>query len=249
MRVSAARPFPRIPCSLESDRRPAIGAGINVKRLLIVDDDDAMRRLLRLNLSDLYEIIDTGDPEQALALTMEHKPDAILLDLRMPKISGVDLCRTLSSYSKTQPVPVFLVSGEPAADTQRHCKELGAAGYFEKPIDFEALRGCLARLQKQNAIPRTEVRVRLRVHIKIAGVDVHGASFQEKTYTENVSLSGFLCSCVTALRMDSPLEIYLLEPQEQFVGQARAVRSESSAAPSTRYGFRFLEKKGPWVLE
>jgi len=220
-----------------------------LRRLLIVDDDDAMRRLIRLNLPDGYEVIDTGDPEQALALTMEHRPDAILLDLRMPKISGIDLCRSLSSCSKSQPIPVFLVSGEPAADTQRYCKELGAAGYFEKPIDFDALRGCLARLQKQNAVPRTEVRVRLRVHIKIAGVDAHGTDFQEKAYTENVSLSGFLCSCVAALRMDSIVGVYLMEPQEQYVGQARAVRSESSVAPSTRYGFRFTEKKGAWVLD
>ncbi len=196
-----------------------------------------MRRLLRLNLSDSYEIIDTGKPEEAL------------LDLRMPKISGIDLCRTLGSCSKTQPVPVFLVSGEPAADTQRYCKELGAAGYFEKPIDFDALRGCLARLQKQNAVPRSEVRVRLRVHIKITGVDAHGADFQEKAYTENVSLSGFLCSCVTALRMNSEVEVYLMEPAEQYVGKAHAVRSESSVASSTRYGFRFTEKKGAWVLD
>lgn len=220
-----------------------------MKRLLIVDDDDAMRRLVRLNLSDSYEIIDTGDPEQALALAMEHKPDAILLDLRMPKMSGIDLCRTLSACSKTQPVPVFLVSGEPAVDTQRYCKELGAAGFFEKPIDFDALRGCLARLQRQNAVPRAEVRVRLRVHIKIAGLDAHGKNFKEKAYTENVSLSGFLCSCVAALRMDSMVEVYLMEPREQYVGSARAVRSESSAPPSMRYGFRFVEKKGPWVLD
>jgi DNA-binding response OmpR family regulator len=66
--------------------------------------------------------------------------------LRMPKLSGIDLCRTLGACCKTQPVPVFLVSGEPAVDTQRYCKELGAAGSFKKPIDFEALRGCLARL-------------------------------------------------------------------------------------------------------
>jgi len=200
-------------------------------------------------LSDSYEIIVTGKPEEALALTMEHKPEAILLDLRMPKISGVALCRTLRSCSKTQPMPVFLVSGEPAMDTQRHCKELGAAGHFEKPIDFDALRGCLARLQKQNAVPRLEGRVRLRVHIKITGVDAHGADFQEQAYTENVSPSGFLCSCVTALRMDSLMEIYLMEPQEQYVGQARAVRPESSVAPSTRYGFRFTNKKGPRVLD
>jgi DNA-binding response OmpR family regulator len=220
-----------------------------VKRLLIVDDDDAMRRLIRLNLSDSYEIIDTGDPEQALALTMEHKPDAILLDLRMPKISGIGLCRTLSSCIKTQPIPVFLVSGEPGVDTQRYCKELGAADYFEKPIDFDALRSCLGRLQKQNSVPRSEVRVRLRVRIKIAGTDSRGKDFQEDAYTENVSLSGFLCSCAAALQMESLVEISLMEPKEQHVGKARAVRSEAAAAPYTRYGFRFAEKTGPWVLD
>ena len=67
----------------------------HVRRLLIVDDDEAIRRLFRLNLAEDYEIIDTDDPEQALALAMEHKPDAILLDMHMPKFSGFDLCRTI----------------------------------------------------------------------------------------------------------------------------------------------------------
>jgi len=96
---------------------------------------------------------------------------------------------------------------------------------------------------------RHEIRTETRPLPKNRRVDAHGASFQEKTYTENVSLSGFLSSCLTALRMDPPMEIYLMEPQEQYVRRARAVRSESSVAPSTRYGFRFMEKKGPWVLE
>jgi CheY-like chemotaxis protein len=71
-----------------------------VRRLLIVDDDEAIRRLFRLQLADEYEIIDTADPEQALALAMEHKPDAILLDMHMPKFSGFDLCRTFNSFSQ-----------------------------------------------------------------------------------------------------------------------------------------------------
>jgi DNA-binding NtrC family response regulator len=54
-------------------------------KLLIVDDEEAMRALLRINLADRYEIIDTGNPEQALALAMKENPSAILLDLRMPK--------------------------------------------------------------------------------------------------------------------------------------------------------------------
>src|SRR4029077_168490 len=87
---------------------------MSLRRLLIVDDDDAMRRLIRLNLCDGYEIIDTGDPEQALALTMEHKPDAILLDLRMPKISRIVWCRSLISCRKTQPI-----SGGPRCSRRR----------------------------------------------------------------------------------------------------------------------------------
>ena len=57
-----------------------------MNRLLVVDDDDAIRRLIRLNLADHYEVLDTAEPEQALALALENKPDAILLDLRMPEV-------------------------------------------------------------------------------------------------------------------------------------------------------------------
>jgi len=64
-----------------------------MEKLLIVDDEEAMRRLLRINLADSYEIIDTGDPEHALALALQNKPSAILLDLRMPRCSGFELCR------------------------------------------------------------------------------------------------------------------------------------------------------------
>ena len=65
-------------------------------RILIVDDDEAIRRLVRLNLTDLYEVFDTGQPEEALA--PEHKPDAILLDLRMPGYSGFERRKTLTSF-------------------------------------------------------------------------------------------------------------------------------------------------------
>src|SRR4030081_856541 len=112
-------------------------------KLLVVDDDEVLRRLMHLELSEAYEIIDTGEPEQGWALALEHRPDAILLDLRMPKYSGYELCQTFTSFSRTQMIPVIIVSGEAGGQTKQHCKQLGAAVYFEKPIDFEALRECL----------------------------------------------------------------------------------------------------------
>src|SRR5438309_1295264 len=134
----------------------------NMEKLLIVDDDAALRRLMRLELSETYEVIDTGEPEQGLALALEHRPKAILLDLRMPKYSGYELCQTFTSFSRTQAIPVVIVSGEGGAQTKDHCKQLGAAAYFEKPLDFEALKLFLKGIVKTTRqIPRSEVRVRL----------------------------------------------------------------------------------------
>jgi len=52
-----------------------------------------MRVLVKMRLSDTYEVIDTGSPEQALGLALQHKPEAILLDLMMPNCSGFELAR------------------------------------------------------------------------------------------------------------------------------------------------------------
>ncbi len=98
-------------------------------KLLVLDDDEALGRLVRVELSDAYEIIDSGEPEQGLALALEHRPDAILLDLRMPNYSGDELLQTLTSLSRTQMIPVIIVSGEAGVQTKEHCKQLGAAGY------------------------------------------------------------------------------------------------------------------------
>src|SRR2546428_13989821 len=95
-------------------------------KLLIVDDEEAMRRLLRINLADRYEIIDTGNPEQALAMAMQGKPNAILLDLRMPKYSGFELCRILKSMNCTQLIPLLIISGEAGGSSQQNSTESAA---------------------------------------------------------------------------------------------------------------------------
>jgi DNA-binding response OmpR family regulator len=219
-------------------------------KLLIVDDDEALRRLMRIELSDSYEIIDSGEPEQGLALALEHKPEAILLDLRMPKYSGYELLQTFTSFSRTQTIPVIIVSGEAGGQTKEHCKQLGAAGYFEKPIDFDALRACLGQTAKtRRTPPRTEVRVRLRVPLKLGGTDSHGKKFSEVATTENVSLSGFLCDSTAELPNDSIVDVYLTNYGGDYVGKAKIVHVDSKGAPLRRYGCRFIEKTGPWVLQ
>jgi len=219
-------------------------------KLLIVDDEAAMRRLLRVNLGDRYEITDTGSPEQALALAMQDKPGAILLDLRMPKYSGFELCRIFKSMSSTQLIPLIIISGEASPTTKIFCRELGATAYFEKPVDFDALRTGLANVfHAAQPERRSEVRVRLRVILKLRGTDIDDNQFEEMAATENVSQSGFLCGCKPALKKGSMIEVYLTSEQTRYVGKARVIWSDKADAHYPRYGFRFEHKPGSWILQ
>jgi DNA-binding response OmpR family regulator len=219
-------------------------------KILIVDDDESIRRLLRLNLADLYEVFETGKPAEALALALEHKPDAVLLDLRMPGYSGFELCKTLTSFSATQLIPVFIISGEGGAKTKEFCRELGASAYFEKPVNFESLRASLAEALGTRRIERRkEARIGLRVPLKLGGKDENGNSFSLPTTTENVSRMGFICACASLLAVDTVLDVYLLAAEQELVGKARVVRAEWPGTQYPRYGLRFTEIVGTWILK
>jgi DNA-binding response OmpR family regulator len=219
-------------------------------RVLIVDDDEAIRRLVRLNLTDLYEVFDTGKPEEALSAALEHKPDAILLDLRMPGYSGFELCKTFTSFSATQLIPVFVISGEGGAKTKEFCRDLGAAAYFEKPVNFEALRTTLAEtLQTRRVERRKEVRVGLRVPLKLTGVDSSGKPFSTPTTTDNVGARSFICACPSELAPHAVVNVYLLSGEEELVGKAKVMRTEWAGTQYPRYAFEFVEAVSNWVLQ
>jgi hypothetical protein len=128
--------------------------------------------------------------------------------------------------------------------------QLGAAGYFEKPIDFDGLRECLKQVaNKHRHIPRSEVRVRLSVTLKLKGTDARGKKFEEVAKTENVSLSGFLCRGNLEIPASSILDVYLSSVADEYVGKARIIHCGSNGKSIWNYGCRFIEKTGPWVLQ
>ena len=221
-----------------------------MEKVLVVDDDKALRNLMRLELSDTYEIIDSGEPEQGIALALEYQPDAILLDLRMPRYSGYELLQSFTSLRSTKTIPVIVVSEEAGGQTKEHCKELGAVGYFEKPIDFDALRSFLRQVaKKRQHILRSEVRVRLTVTLTLRGTDSQGKNFEEVGTTEDVSVSGFLCRSNAKLPVNSIVDVYLSGHANEYVGKAKIVRSKLAAGSVWNYGCLFTEKIGQWVLQ
>jgi DNA-binding response OmpR family regulator len=218
-------------------------------RLLIIDDDESVRKVLRFRLKDSYDILDTGSPEQALSIALKEKPDAILLDLMMPKYSGFEVCQTISSLSFTQHIPIIIVSGESSARYKDFCESLGARDFMQKPVDFELLQKKLTALISSNGKEHhEEPRVRLRVMLKLRSEDAGGVATDVLTVTETVSANGFLCAYQPPLSEGSLVEVYMARNGQQFAGKAKASRVDWPGTPGQRVDFHFTDRPIEWIL-
>lgn len=105
-------------------------------RLLIVDDSVPFRSALRLSLEDEgFELVgEAGDGAQALALLEETKPDAVIVDLQMPGMDGLQLIPQIRERAPGMNIGVLTVAGK---SLQADAYELGADAYFrkEEPVD------------------------------------------------------------------------------------------------------------------
>lgn len=222
-----------------------------MEKILVVDDDESVRKMITMRLSDVYEIIDTGDPLRALELALRHRPRAILLDLMMPDCSGFELCQVLKSLNYTGHVPIFVVTGETAARYKTYMTTLGATGYIEKPIDFTYLRDRLAAELKKGPVERrAHVRVRMKIVLKLKGVDSQQRSFEQLITTENVSAGGFLCPLLLVLSPQSTFQVFLSgSGDDHYVGRVRIVRVEARQTLLQRYAFQFIERTAEWILQ
>src|ERR1700693_41155 len=218
--------------------------------LLIIDDDESLRKVMRFRLRESYNVIDSGSPEEALALALQHKPAAILLDLMMPRYSGLEVCQTLSSLSFTSHIPILIVSGESSERYKELCESIGAKGFFQKPVDIAALQKTLASLivPGQEEV-QAKPRVRLRVMLKLRGVDSTDTEFEIVTATENVSASGFLCGCSALVGLNSIVEVSMAIDRTPFIGKARVTKVDWPGTVAQRCDFEFLEKPLEWILQ
>jgi putative two-component system response regulator len=104
-------------------------------RVLIVDDDTLVRETMRDYMEHLgYSVRDAESAESALQLLALEQPDLILLDVRMPGITGIELCRQLKADQATRLIPVVLLTAERELDSRVAGLAAGADDYFTKPV-------------------------------------------------------------------------------------------------------------------
>jgi DNA-binding response OmpR family regulator len=118
-----------------------------MRKLLIVDDEDGVRSLVRITLDHGdYEILEATGGEEALRLVRAHHPDLVLLDVMLPDLSGIEICRIVKSDPATASTTVLMLTAKAQSADLGEAEEAGADGYFTKPFSPIAL------LQKVEAV-------------------------------------------------------------------------------------------------
>ncbi|MDQ3770797.1 MAG: response regulator [Actinomycetota bacterium] len=109
--------------------------------VLIAEDDAGVRMTLEFVLEDEgFDVVAAADGEQALSVALDRRPDAILLDQRMPKMTGKQVLRALRASDTMADTPVFVLSGmDPTLDGEGAAVEWSGAHFVGKPFDPDTL--------------------------------------------------------------------------------------------------------------
>jgi DNA-binding response OmpR family regulator len=124
--------------------------------VLLVEDDRFLRRACETSLTQRgFTVKSAPDGEAGLRMALECTPALILLDLLMPKLSGIDMLRQLRANPSGADIPVVILSNSSREEDKRHAADLGAAGYFVKAnLSLRALGDEVTRLLGAPAQPR-----------------------------------------------------------------------------------------------
>jgi DNA-binding response OmpR family regulator len=124
-------------------------------KVTIVDDDRDTRELLSLALeSEDFEVNAAANGLRLIASLQLQRPDVILMDVNMSWIDGFELCKAVKKNEQFRDIPIIFISGRGEPEDKRRGVEAGAADYFVKPLDLEAL---IRRLRQLLPQPTPEV--------------------------------------------------------------------------------------------
>jgi len=111
------------------------------KKVLVAEDDSDIRNLIAYSLQFAgFDVVEATNGVEAVTKARAEQPDIILLDVRMPKMSGYDACAELKAEAATQSIPVVFLSARGQEAEIKHGLELGAEEYIIKPFAPDELQ-------------------------------------------------------------------------------------------------------------
>jgi twitching motility two-component system response regulator PilG len=117
------------------------------KRILIVDDTKTLPKLVRVYLLGCgFDFEEAHDGEEAYSKAQVWRPDLVIADVQMPKMSGFELCAAIRADPELQRVPVVLLTSLRDNASRRKASLVGASAFLNKPVQVEELCTIVARL-------------------------------------------------------------------------------------------------------
>jgi CheY-like chemotaxis protein len=124
-----------------------VPSGLMTRRILVCDNEEALRDLVRASLSrDGYEIEEARDGDEALSLARRLRPDLIVLDVMMPGRSGLDVLGQLRSDSELVDVKVVVLTARAQSADRSSAERAGANAFLSKPFSPLELEALVERL-------------------------------------------------------------------------------------------------------
>ena len=109
------------------------------EKVLVVDDEENVRRLLRSMLGNKYIVLEAKDGKAAIDIVRSQRPDIILMDIMMPNMDGYTACHTIKQDPATKMIPVIMVTAVGQELNKKLAQEMGADGYITKPFSSQVL--------------------------------------------------------------------------------------------------------------
>ena len=137
-------------------------------RILVIDDEKDLLELVRYNLeSDGFNVKSARDGEMGLAAAKRELPDLIVVDLMLPGIDGLDVCRSLRSDTRTTHIPIIMLTAKSAESDRILGLELGADDYITKPFSPRELIARIKAILRRTSAPQTPSNVIRRGQLTI----------------------------------------------------------------------------------
>lgn len=159
------------------------------ERILIVDDEEDLLELMRYNLNrEGYRVQCVTTGEAALDAANKEVPDLIVLDLLLPNVDGLEVCRRLKAESKTKHIPVLMLTAKAEEADVVAGLELGADDYMTKPFSPRVLLARAKAVLRRKATPPADERSLISIHDLVVDPGRHevllAGKAVELTYTE-----------------------------------------------------------------
>ena len=127
------------------------------KKILIVDDNTDLNKVLQMSLNESYETISAINGEDAVDLAVTEVPDLIIMDLMMNGMNGFEAIRLIRQVPKTRSIPIIAITAGLSNTVEEECTRIGCNDFLFKPFTASQLNSSIAKLLNQNGSQRDQM--------------------------------------------------------------------------------------------